>query len=245
MKTSLPLIQSIRAIKNSEEISNIKEAQAISEYVLLEAVKKLKTGVTEIEIAEFIISLYVKKGIKALAFDPIVAFGKGSADIHHVPGKNKLKKGDIVMFDIGATFNGYCSDMSRTYFFGEPNDKQKKMYSAVLEAQEKVLDAIKKGERNCGKLDAVARKFLNKKFGKGSFPHGLGHGVGTVIHEWPSFRPESKDILLQGMVMTVEPGIYIKGIGGVRIEDMILIAKNGFENLTFVDKNLPIISIEK
>ena len=149
----------------------------------------------------------------------------------------KLKKGDIIMFDIGTTVNHYCSDMTRTYFFGEPNAKQKKIYLAVLEAQNRAIKKIQKGERRAKVIDKIAREFLAKKF-KNNFKHGLGHGVGTVIHEWPNLKPKSEDILPAGCVVTVEPGIYLKGFGGVRIEDMILITKNGYKNLTKVPRDL-------
>ena len=142
------------------------------------------------------------------------------------------------MLDFGCTVNHYCSDMTRTYFWGQPGKKHKKIYSAVLEAQNYAIKKIQKGERKAKIIDETARKFLNKKFGAKSFPHGLGHGVGTVIHEWPNFKPKSEDILPAGCVMTIEPGIYLKGFGGVRIEDMVLITKNGCKNLTNFSKDL-------
>ncbi len=141
------------------------------------------------------------------------------------------------MFDFGCTVNHYCSDMTRTYFWGKPSEKQKKVYNDVLRAMELAFKKLEKGEKRAGAVDKAARGFLAKKF-KNNFKHGLGHGVGTVIHEWPNFKPGSKDILPVGCVMTIEPGIYLKGFGGVRIEDMVLIAKNGSKNLTNVAKDL-------
>ena len=141
------------------------------------------------------------------------------------------------MFDIGTTVNHYCSDMTRTYFWGEPNAKQKEMYENVLKAQTLALIKIKNGERRGGMVDKVARDFLKKKY-PDNFKHGLGHGVGTVIHEWPFFSPKSKDIMPIGCVMTVEPGIYLKGFGGVRIEDMVLITKDGYKHLTDLPSDL-------
>ena len=116
--------------------------------------------------------------------------------------------------------------------------KQEKIYLAVLEVQERVLNKIKKGERRAKVLDKTARDFLTKRFGKNSFSHGLGHGVGTVIHEWPNLKPKSEDILPVGCVVTVEPGLYLKNFGGVRIEDVILITKDGYKNLTNISKNI-------
>ena len=141
------------------------------------------------------------------------------------------------MFDFGTTINHYCSDMTRTYFWGMPNSKQKKLYGIVLEAQNKVISKLARGEKRAKVIDKIARKYIANKY-KNNFKHGLGHGVGTVIHEWPNFKPKSEDILPIGSVMTVEPGVYLKGLGGVRIEDMILITKNGCKNLTNVSKDL-------
>ncbi|MFA6353552.1 MAG: M24 family metallopeptidase [Candidatus Paceibacterota bacterium] len=235
MKTKL--IHEIRAVKNKKELVNIIRAQRISEKVLKEVLSKLKTGITEIEIANFIKKSFVKYGMHILSFTPIVSFGKNTANVHHEPSKTKLKKGDIIMLDFGCTVNHFCSDMTRTYFWGEPSEKGKRIYLAVLKAQELALNKIKNGERRAKTIDKVARDFLNKKY-RNKFLHGLGHGVGTVIHEWPNFKPKSKDIVPVGCVMTVEPGLYLKGFGGVRIEDMVLITKNGCKNLTNFPKDL-------
>ncbi len=235
MKTSL--VHEIRAVKNKKELASIIKAQRISERVLGDTVKKLKDGITELEIADFIKKSFVKYGAPILSFPPIVAFGKNTANIHHEPGKSKLKKGDTVMLDFGTTINHYCSDMTRTYFWGEPNAKQKKVYMTVLEAQTRAVKKLEKGERRAKVIDKTAREFIANKY-KNNFKHGLGHGVGTVIHEWPNFKPKSEDIIPVGCVMTVEPGIYLKGFGGVRIEDMYLITKAGCKNLTNVSKDL-------
>jgi len=237
----IKLIHEVRAIKNKKELANIIKAQRISEKVLKDILLKLHTGVSEIEIANFIKKTYLSYGVDVLSFPPIVAFGKNTANIHHEPSKTKLKRGDIIMFDFGCTVNHYCSDMTRTYFWGEPNSRQKKIYESVLHAMDLAMNKIGKGEKRAKMIDKVARDFLKKKY-KNKFPHGLGHGVGTVIHEWPNFKPKSEDILPVGCVMTIEPGLYFKGKGnfqgGVRIEDMILITKNGYKNLTNFPKDL-------
>jgi Xaa-Pro aminopeptidase len=235
---STKLIHEVRAVKNKKELTNIIKAQRISEKVLADVLKILKVGVTELEIANFIKKSFVKYGAPVLSFPPIVAFGKNTANIHHQPSKSKLKKGDIIMFDFGCTVNYYCSDMTRTYIYGTPSKRQEKIYLSVLEAMNRAMDKIKKGEKRAKVIDASARAFLNKKFGKRNFLHGLGHGVGTVIHEWPNFKPKSEDVLPIGCVMTIEPGLYFKGFGGVRIEDMILITKDGYRNLTNVPKDI-------
>ena len=238
MKHILPVLQEIRATKTTQEVAHIVRAQKICEEILALCLKKLRIGITEKEVATYIVTEMKKRGVKALAFSPIVSFGAGSADIHHEPSKTKLKRGDLVMFDFGATWQGYCSDMTRTYVFGaQPTKKQQKLYCTVLASQMKVIRALEKGERSCKKLDTLARSYLAKQY-KDNFKHGLGHGVGTAIHEWPNFKPNSEDILEPGMVMTVEPGIYLPGVGGVRIEDMMLITKKGATNLTHVDKEI-------
>jgi len=238
----IKLIHEIRAVKSRRELANIIKAQKISEKVLSNVLKKLKTGMSEIEIANFIKKSFVKYGALILAFLPIVSFGKNTANVHHEPSKMKLKRGDMIMLDFGCTVNHYCSDMTRTYFFGKKDnktsEKQKRIYLAVLEAQNRVIKRLQRGERRAKVIDKIARDFLNKKFGAKKFPHGLGHGIGTVIHEWPNFKPKSEDILPAGTVMTIEPGIYIKGFGGVRIEDMVLITAEGCKNLTNVPKDL-------
>ena len=235
------LIHEVRAVKSRKELANIIKAQKTSELVLRYIIVELRTGITEVKVANLIKKKFIKLGAPILAFSPIVAFGKNTANIHHEPNKTRLKKGDTIMFDFGCTVNHYCSDMTRTYFWGEPIQKQKKVYLAVLEAQKRVLKRLNEGEKRTWVIDKVARGFLARKF-KNNFKHGLGHGVGTVIHEWPNFKPKSEDILPVGCVMTVEPGIYLKGKktiqSGVRIEDMVFITSKGCKNLTSIPKDL-------
>jgi Xaa-Pro aminopeptidase len=233
----MKLIHEVRAVKTKKEIANIIKAQRISERVLADTLMKLRTGVSELEIANFIKNSFIRHKAPVLSFSPIVSFGKNTANIHHEPGRSKLKAGDIIMFDFGTTINHYCSDMSRTYFWGRPTEKQKKVYLAVLAAQNRAINKIMKGERRAKIIDKSAREFLGKKF-KNNFKHGLGHGVGTVIHEWPNLKPKSEDVLPAGCVMTVEPGIYLPNFGGVRIEDIVLITKRGCQNLTNVPKDI-------
>ncbi len=243
LKYSLPIIQNLKAIKSKKELNNIIKAQRISERVLKEVLRKLKVGATEAGLARLIVSRMKFYGVPALAFEPIVSFGKNTAHVHHQPGKTKLKKGNLVMFDFGATVNGYCSDMTRTYIFGRATKKQLKVYKAVWLAQTKALLMLSRGEKRVGLVDKRVRNFLHKKFGPKSFTHGLGHGVGTAIHEWPSFRLGSQDVLKSGMVMTIEPGVYLKGWGGVRLEDMIVVEERGIKNLTRIPKNVEDIII--
>ncbi len=241
MKTKL--IHEVRAVKSKKELANIIRAQRVSETVLTETIAELKTGITELEIANFIKKTYISHGVNVLSFPPIVSFGKNTANIHHEPSKTKLKKftrrggADTIMFDFGCTVNHYCSDMTRTFFWGEPSARQKRVYLDVLRAMDLAMNKIGKGEKRAKIIDSAARKFLAKKY-RNNFKHGLGHGVGAVIHEWPNFKPKSEDILPAGCVMTIEPGLYFKNFGGVRIEDMVLITKKGYKNLTNLSKDL-------
>jgi len=243
--SKIKLVHEVRAVKSKKELANIIKAQRISEKVLQYTVAKLRTGISEIEATNLIKKKFIELGAPILSFTPIVAFGENSANIHHInPTKRKLKKparrgrADIVMLDFGCTVNHYCSDMTRTYFWGEPSRRQKKVYLDVLKVMNLTLSRLKKGERRCKIIDKAARGYLNKKYGKRNFLHGLGHGVGTVIHEWPNFKPKSEDILPAGCVMTVEPGLYFKRLGGVRIEDIVLITSKGYQNLTKAPKSL-------
>ena len=238
MTRKIKLLHEVRAVKSKKELAKIIKAQRISEKVLQYTVVKLKPGVTESVAAGLVTNRFKKYGALILSFSPIVSFGKNTANVHHKPGKTKLKAGDIVMLDFGCTVNHYCSDMTRTFFAGEPTKRQRKIYLDVLRAQNRALEKLAQGERRAKVIDKAARNFLTKKHKAKSFSHGLGHGIGTVIHEWPNFKPKSEDILPAGCVMTVEPGLYFHGWGGVRIEDMVLITKKGFKNLTNFPKDI-------
>ncbi|MEZ6209228.1 MAG: M24 family metallopeptidase [Candidatus Paceibacterota bacterium] len=219
------------AIKNKNEIAKIKKSLSITEDIFAVCVKHLKTGVEEIKIHDLIIKEMKKRKITHTAFDPIVAFGKNTSHIHHTPTKNKLKSGDIVMLDFGATYQGYCADMTRTFLYKANNKDKEKIVLRTRIAKDLVLKALYKGERNTKKLDKIARDYIYKYYSQKSFPHSLGHGVGTHIHEWPSISPREDIKLLPGMVVTIEPGIYLEGKYGSRDEDMILIKKNSIEVL--------------
>ena len=167
----MKLIHEVRAVKNKKELAYITKAQRISEKVLKETLAKLKTraragqaGITEIEVANFIEKSFIKHGAPILSFPPIVSFGKNTANIHHEPSKSKLKHGDIIMFDFGCTANHYCSDMTRTYFWGEPSAKQKKVYLSVLEAQNRAINKLEKGEKRAKVIDRIARDFLARRY---------------------------------------------------------------------------------
>jgi Xaa-Pro aminopeptidase len=232
----------LRAEKKVTEIQKIEQACQIGDQVFKVILKKIKAGMTEKKLALEMELLMRKKGVVP-SFDTIVAFGSHSYVPHHQTGDTKLiGQGEFVLLDFGIKFEEYCSDMTRTIFLGKASEKQKKIYQAVLAAQSKAaefLDSqIKKGIKVTGKkVDQVAREYIISK-GYPSIPHSLGHGIGLQVHEYPRLSPKSDDVLIEGMVFSIEPGIYIPGFGGVRIEDLYVIEKTGLRQLTQASKEL-------
>lgn len=223
-------------IKTSQEILKIKKACELGDKIYSQILKKIRIGVTEKEIKLEIIRLIWKSGAR-ISFRPIVAFGKNAYEPHHVAKNTKLKKNHgFLKIDLGTKLNGYCSDMTRTVFIGSTSKRQKKIYRTVLEAQRKAMDFVKVG-RKAFDADKIARDYIIKS-GFPQYPHTLGHGIGKRVHEGFRLGPKSKTIFKNGMVFTIEPGIYIKGYGGVRIEDVFYLNKGKLIQLTKSPKNL-------
>lgn len=222
-------IEEQRLIKEGEEIKKLKKSQEINEETLKRVLKTLKSGITELEIAWKIKVIGHELGAEDISFEPIVAFGAHSATPHHQNSATKLKSNEVVLIDMGMKFKGYCSDMTRTFLPKKPSAEQRKVYEEVLMAQEAAIRALKTGVK-CSKLDEIARKSMGKL--ADHFGHSLGHGIGLDVHEAPSLSAKSKDTLKEGMVVTVEPGVYLPGKFGVRIEDMGRVGINGYENFT-------------
>lgn len=229
----------IRAIKTEREISLIKTAQSVTETAFNEILPFIKEGVTEIEIAARLEYIMLKNGCE-LAFDSIVAFGENGSKPHAHRSERKLRRGEFVTMDFGAKYKGYCSDMTRTVALGAVDERKARAYNAVLEANKLAEKAIKIGEKCCD-IDAVARNYLAKFSLDKFFSHSLGHSVGVDIHEMPAFSPRCEEMLKEGMIITVEPGVYLEGDFGLRIEDMALVTKSGAEILTHADKNLIVL----
>lgn len=233
-------ISDIRMVKNKDEISKIVTAQRIAEKAFDHILGFIKVGRTEKEVALELEYFMLKNGADALSFETIAVSGKNSSLPHGVPSDKKIESGDFVTMDYGAVTDFYHSDMTRTVAVGEVSGKQIEVYETVLEAQLKGLEAIKAGIK--GKdVDAVSREIIKNKGYGDYFGHGLGHGVGVEIHELPSLNPSGEIILKEGHVVTVEPGIYLPGEFGVRIEDMALITEDGYVNLTSCEKELIIL----
>lgn len=226
-----------RSIKDKKEIELIKKACKVSSKAAEEIKNFIKEKVTEKELSNKLIELQYHYGATNLAFSPpIASFGKNSSEPHHFPSDYKLKKNEFVLTDFGAEFRRYASDITRTFVFGKANEKMKEIYETVLDAQLQATDMIKDGI-NGKDVDKLARDIINKKF-KGRFLHSLGHEVGLSIHDGNRLSSQVDFILKENMVVTVEPGIYIPSIGGVRIEDTILVRKNKAKILTKSSKEL-------
>lgn len=227
----------LRCIKDASEQECIRKAEAIGDCAFSHIVQELCVGMSEKEAAWEIECAMRKHGAEGLSFETIAVFGKRTAMPHAVPGETKLQKGDLVVMDFGCIYRGYCSDMTRTVVMGEVSGRQKDIYETVLKAQLAALSSIKSGIRCCD-ADAVARTVIEKAGYGQYFGHGLGHSVGLFIHESPALSPRDETVLQEGMSETVEPGIYIPDFGGVRIEDLVIVTKNGCENLTNSTKEL-------
>jgi Xaa-Pro aminopeptidase len=234
------LINGLRSIKTENEVESIVKAQRIAEDAFNHILKFIKVGVTEKEIALELDFYMLRNGGEGLSFETIAVSGKNSSMPHGVPCDKKVENGDFITMDFGTIINGYHSDMTRTVAVGFATDEMKNVYDAVLKAQKNCLDNIKAGI-SCKDGDMFARSVINDSgYGK-YFTHSTGHGVGVEIHEFPNLSPASDSILQVGNIVTVEPGIYIPGKFGVRIEDMALITENGCRNLTNAPKELIIL----
>jgi Xaa-Pro aminopeptidase len=231
------VIERLRWVKDADEIALIERAQAATDDAFDRVTQKLAEGVTELEVAFELEAAMRDAGSDALGFPTIVAFGENAAEPHHGPGDRPLAKGDVVKLDFGARVGGYHSDMTRTVAFGEPDPRIKEIHEVVLAAQEAGSAAVRAGVLG-GAPDRAAREVIEDAGYGEQFGHSLGHGIGLEVHEGPSLRADCKDVLPEGTVITVEPGIYIPGLGGVRIEDMVLVQSGGCWALPRTTKEL-------
>lgn len=235
------VIERLRIVKTAEEIEVLRAASNLAEGVLRDLLPTIQEGIPERELAAQIEFEFKKRGASGSSFDTIALFGPKSSLPHGEPADKRLAKGDVVLLDFGCRRAGYCSDMTRTYVYGEsPGDWFDEIYAVTLDAQLQALDAIQPGK--LGKeIDAVARTIINDAGYGEYFGHGLGHGVGVEIHEAPRLNAHSETVLEPGMVVTVEPGIYLPGKGGVRIEDLVVVTESGCDILTSMPKELTIL----
>lgn len=239
------VVERFRQIKEETELEKLAKAESIGDLAFKAIIpfieKHWKEGLTENEVALEIERVMRQNGATGTSFNTIVASGAKSSLPHAVPGDEPLKKGDFVVMDFGCIYEGYCSDMTRTVVIGEASEKHKEIYETVLEAQKRALEGAKAGLKG-KEIDAMARDYIASKGYGDYFGHGLGHSVGIEIHENPRFSMAEEQVIEEGMVITVEPGIYLPGFGGVRIEDMVVVTKDGIKNLTHSPKELIIIN---
>lgn len=234
------LVEKIRLIKNPAELKVIQDAIDIADDAFTHIQKYLRAGVKEIDISNELEFFMRKQGAVSSSFDIIVASGYRSALPHGVASDKVIEKGELVTLDFGAYYNGYCSDITRTVAIGEPSDELKKIYETVLEAQLRGVNGIK--PRMTGKeADALTRDYITEKGYGEYFGHSTGHGLGMQVHEGPGLSYKSDQQLEPGMVVTVEPGIYVAGVGGTRIEDDIVITESGNDILSKSTKELLIL----
>lgn len=234
-------VEKLRMIKTEEEIENIRKAVEIGDKVFSYILGEIKEGVLEKDLAALMEFQMKKLGGEGPSFETIVASNHRSALPHGVASEKAVEKEGFVKFDFGVYYNGYVSDMTRTIYFGEnPSPKHIEIYNTVLEAQLLACKSVKAGI-SCAELDKIARDYISEKGYGALFGHGLGHGIGLYIHESPSLNGKSDIILEEGMVITIEPGIYVEGFGGVRIEDDVVVRKDHGEILNKTSKELMII----
>jgi Xaa-Pro dipeptidase len=233
-------LNEMRVVKDEDEIAIMREAAELADYGVKVGMDALQEGVTEMEVLATIEYELKKKGVSEMSFSTMVLFGEKSGQPHGNPGDRQLKPGDFVLFDLGVVWKGYTSDITRTFAFKSISDKQKEIYEKVREALEASLAISKPGTR-IGDLDQTARDLITQAGYGELFPHRIGHGLGINVHEFPSMSHLNDGVLKEGMTYTIEPGIYDPKIGGVRLEDDVLITKDGYETLTKTPKELRII----
>lgn len=216
------LVEGLRRKKDAEEIATIKRALRITNDVLKAVPSMMKAGMTEMDLSTALLLACLERGADGMAFDNIVAFGPSSSEPHHHSGTRKLRARDIVQVDMGARYNGYCSDRSDVYFMGEPTAEQRAVHEAVFEAKRAAEKLVRAGTA-CADLDREARRVLKARKLEKYFTHSLGHGLGLDIHEGVSLSSRSADSLLSGEVVTIEPGVYLPGKFGIRLEDTVFV----------------------
>ncbi|MDW0118476.1 Xaa-Pro peptidase family protein [Sporosarcina thermotolerans] len=233
-------LNSLRNIKSEDELIKLRKAAELADYAIEVGCKEIAEGKTELEILMAIEFEMKGKGAEKMSFDTMVLSGPKTASPHGKPGSRKIQKGDFILFDLGVVYEGYCSDITRTVAFGEPSEKQREIYETVRKAEQAAIDLVRPGVK-ARELDKVARDVITEAGYGEYFTHRLGHGLGISVHEFPSITGTNDLELQEGMVFTIEPGIYNPEITGVRIEDDVVVTADGVEVLTKFPKELKII----
>lgn len=236
LKATKGLVENLRRSKDPSEVALIREAVALGDRAFEWLLEQIRPGVTERKLALDLEVWLRTNGAEAISFEPIVGSGPLSAHIHHTPGDRILEKGDLVLADFGCRIDGYCSDLTRTVVLGPATDDQRRIYDLVLRANQAAFENMRAGAAGRD-VDASARSVITEAGHGDDFGHGLGHGLGLEVHEAPRCARVSEDTLVAGDVVTNEPGVYVVGSGGVRIEDCVLITESGAETLTSAPKD--------
>jgi len=234
------LLSVVVATKSETEIEGIRRAQAVTAEVFEAVLPQIRAGVSERDIAAEIVYEHLRRGAEAMSFEPIVAAGARGALPHARPSDLTLAQGDLVVIDMGGVVDGLCSDMTRTVAVGDPGDDAREAYAVVLDAQLAAVEAAKAGMTGM-ELDRVARTVIEDAGLGEAFSHSLGHGVGYEVHEWPRLSQQVEHVLPVGATVTIEPGVYLPGRFGIRIEDIVVLREEGAENLTTPTKELLIL----
>ena len=233
-------LNTLRIRKDEEEITTLRRAAEIAGNALAFLLEMIQPDVVERDIVFLLESAMRERGADRPSFDTIIASGRATAMPHAKPRRKKIERGDCLVIDYGAAYEGYNSDETCTFIVGNPTAEQREAYTAVKDAHDRAIDAVKAGVP-ASEIDRVARAAIEEKgFGR-YFSHGTGHGVGLEVHEPPRLSKKSADLLEAGMVVTVEPGVYIPGLWGIRIEDMVVVRENGCEVLTTMSKELTVL----
>lgn len=238
---SSKLLDKVRMVKDSEEIHFMREASKVNDSVMKDVIENvLHKGYSEKKVCKILLDLYEKYGTDEFSFEPLIAYGNNAAEPHHSSDDSMLKPGDSIILDIGGRTKDYCSDMTRTVFYKEVNEESKRVYNIVLKANLKAIASIKPGIRFCD-VDKAARGVIEKEgYGK-YFIHRTGHNIGIDVHEFPDVSEANDMVLQEGMIFSIEPGIYIPNKVGVRIEDLVVVTKDGCEVLNDYSKELKVI----
>jgi Xaa-Pro aminopeptidase len=235
------LVESLRVVKQPDEVEAIRRATEVTNRVYERMAEERFSGRSELELVWRMTELFHEEGADEPAFETIVAAGPTAASPHAMPGERTVEEGELVLIDAGAKLGGYCSDCTRTFAVGDVSESLREIYDVCLRGQHAGLDAVRAGVTGRD-ADAAARAVITDAGYGENFGHGLGHGIGLLVHEAPTLRPESTDTLVAGNAVTVEPGIYLSGVAGVRIEDLVVVTDDGCDVLTSFTKELITVS---
>ncbi|MCF6096081.1 Xaa-Pro peptidase family protein [Thermovorax subterraneus] len=234
------IVEKVRMKKDPSEIDLMRKSSKINSEAVKKILELIPERYPEKKIGRMLLEIYEDLGADGFSFEPIIAYGANAADPHHVPGDFTVKEGDSIVIDIGCVKDSYCSDMTRTVFYKKASEEARKIYSIVLEANMKAIEAVRPGVRFCD-IDVAARNYIESAGYGRYFTHRTGHSIGIEVHEFGDVSAANMERVEPGMIFSIEPGIYIPGRLGVRIEDLVVVTDNGCEVLTVCDKNLTII----